>query len=134
MEKRGKTALLIAVCAAAFGGGVFAGYVRDTSRDIEESAPPSRESMRLAEALPRDEEESVPLFVTPEKLTDHYEVKTSGDYIIVCEVYTDNTKTEIERAPIETSMLLSEDKRMLERGINVSEFDEAMLMVEDFTS
>lgn len=134
MERRGKTAVLIAVCAAAFGGGLLAGYVKDERRGNMREDAPLQEAVKTAEAV---QEKEIATFSVPEpteKRIDRYEIKLSGDYIVVCEVYTDNTKTEIERAEIESGMLLQADKKMLEDGINVTDFDDAMLKVEDFVS
>lgn len=134
MERRGKTAILIAICAAAFGGGLLTGYVKNERRGDIQDAAPMQEAVKTAETV---QEKEITTFSIPEpteKRIDHYEIKLSGDYIVVCEVYTNNTKTEIERAEIESNMLLQADKKMLEDGINVTDFDDAMLKVEDFVS
>lgn len=134
MERRGKCAILTAICALAFGGGLLAGYVNDKKEVSLHEKEPLQESMKTAETV---REKETPDFRIPEpteKRIAYYEIRLSGDYIVVFEVYTDNTKSEIERAEIESDMLLHHDRKMLEDGINVSDFDDAMLIVEDFVS
>ena len=39
MDRSGKTALLVMACAIAFGGGIFAGYLKNKSEEKEEKLP-----------------------------------------------------------------------------------------------
>lgn len=132
MEKKGRVALLTTILAASFGGGLLAGYLNDGQRHTDDARQVVQEAVKEETYVAEMSTFYVP--ESTERTTDHYEIRLSGDYIVVFEVYTDNTEREIERAEIEGEMLLASDREMLEEGINVTDFDEAMLKVEDFVS
>lgn len=132
MDRSGKAALLVTACAIAFGGGIFAGYLKnkedEPQKEKTENVPVNVVSEKADYVLPTQRE------TEEEDEVLNYRVILEGDELAVYEVYTSGKETKIESAETESGVLRSEDRRMLEKGISVYERDEALMMIEDFIS
>lgn len=125
MKKTHFGLLLTGICLAAFLGGVATGYVKNKHRVGEIS--PDSDMVRAAII----EEETV--LHEPNEV-DFYEVTSSGDFIVLYEVFSDNTKNELERTYFNTSVLPKDDISLLSEGLSFSDKEDALMMMENFVS
>lgn len=116
--------LIVAVAfVLSLSGGMLIGYV-NTPKD--ESEMPAENVTPVA-----IEEETL---LHAQKTVTHYKVTVTDDCIILCEVFSDDTETELERAEINTSVLPKEDVKILKDGVAFADKDEALMLIENFVS
>lgn len=122
MKKTYVGLIITGACLTAFVGGIMAGYFnsREKTPEAENNVTPV---IIEAETLPKEE-----------KIPDRYEIQLEGGYIVLHEVFDDNTKKEIERAEINTNVLPTQDVKLLKEGIVLQYKDEALMMIENFVS
>ncbi len=133
MGTKGKTALIISICTAAFTGGLLVGFIR--SRTRAEAEPVTQEPTVMERAESADFIVPETEYATPAALScDYYLIRLTGDDIVIYEVFTNGTKSEVERMETESSALRKEDIELLSEGIKAYSRDEAMMLTEDFIS
>ncbi|MCD8049711.1 MAG: hypothetical protein LUG52_09000, partial [Clostridia bacterium] len=126
-------AILTAVCVAAFGGGLLAGYVKN--KPEKEEVVKAEENVEIEEETPTFRQtNSVEKPSEAEKKAEYYIIRADGGDIVVTEVYSDGTTEEAERTEFEYEMLRKDDRELLEEGIKAFTREEAMIRLEDFIS
>lgn len=128
--KKPYTAIMSAVCAAAFLGGIAAGYVQNKSSRKKENIP--IENVQAAVS----EEESV--FRETEtakvKTAEYYQVKSTDEYVFLYEVFDDDTKKEIQKIGIKDIFLPEDEKELIKNGIEFYEKEEALMAMESLVN
>lgn len=118
----------VGICIVAFAAGIVAGFIKNGVEDIADEA--SEASFDEAQIV-MEEEETVEYM--PKRLR-HYLVESDGDYIVLAEVFDDESTNVVERMEFNTSVLPKSDIMLLEEGMTFEEKDDALLMIENFTS
>lgn len=123
--KKAKVGIIItSVCVVAFLAGITTGFLKN--RREREVVPPYVEKAQAA----MGEEETVEEIASVEC----YRVKAEGDYVLLYEVFDDNTKTEIERLIIDKKILPKDEIEIFEKGIDFFEKEEALMVMESLIS
>ena len=116
------TKIVCVVCVAAFLGGIGTGYLRGQKTKAK-NVPVEN----AKEAV--NEDESVPL-----KKEGYYRVQSFDNYICLYEVFEDDTKTEIGKTLITNVFLPKDEEDMLKEGIDFTDKEEALMVMESLTS
>ncbi len=125
MKKVNPVLIIASVCAVAFLGGIGTGYLR--GRKPTNSTEGSTENVKAVVK----EEESVPQVINS---VECYRVINEDRYILLYEVFTDDTLKEVQRANIENVYLPKEERETLMEGIDFYNKEEALMVMESFIS
>lgn len=123
MRKIHPVIIIVTVCFMAFVAGIGSGYLKNKLKK-EKNTPEYIQSVVK-------EEESVTEKV---KWVEYYRVMSEDEYIFLYEVFSDNTTNELEKMGIEDVYLPEEEKAILKEGIDFSDKEEALMVMESFIS
>ncbi len=123
MKKTRFWLLVVAAFVLSLSGGMLIGHISSPKADAE---------MPAENVTPVAIEEETLLHA--QKTVTHYKVTVEENSIILCEVFSDETEAELERAEINTRVLPKEDVKVLKEGVAFVSKDEALMLIENFVS
>lgn len=112
-----------AAFAISISVGAVSGYIQRNRNTGEKISDKIKEVALEEETL-----------IKNEKAVTHYIVTLNESCIVLQEVFDDETKNELERVAINTSVLPKNDVKVLSEGVAFTDKEEALILIENFVS
>lgn len=109
------------VCIVALLSGIASGFMKNSARQ--------KDFVNIKSVAA---EEETALY--HDKEHDYYELIIDGNYLYMHEVFSDNSKRNIEKAEINIAVLPQSEVEALKKGVKFEEKEEALMIMECFVS